>query len=114
MSVCFRILVSKCSSLSGKSLVDPVCTIGVFISLDAGVSGIRDSPHNNQASFKNALQHSTIIGDGSGGARGARAPTDFWRRGHRGAPFHKSIEYRPSLPAIFSLSRQHKTTIAGS
>ena len=35
-------------------------------------------------------------------------------RGHKGAPFHKSIEYCLSLPAILSLSRKHKTTLAGS
>ena len=44
------------------------------------------------------------MGDGSGGAGGARAPTDFWRRGHRGAPFHKTIECCLLLPAIFSPS----------
>ena len=44
----------------------------------------------------------------------SRGTLDFWRRGHRGALVHKTIEFRSALPTIFSLSRQHKPTLAGS
>ena len=42
-----------------------------------------------------------VCGGGGGGGGG-------------GAPFYKDIEYCSSLPAIFSLSRQHISTLAGS